>query len=276
MNPAPAVAAPRPFRVRLISCGFGFRNLVFLWMLVGGCWSFPVRVFAQAHVEPEKPLDPAAAIQEAHQLISEIVSQVPDPSTNSGMIHIRDADDHEREVTVRFSTLATPTNWLSIYETVKHGPATGSPDEKLTVIHVAERPNQYMLSNPAPRQLSPTEVMRPFAGSDFWIADLGLEFLYWPQQRLLKKEMRRSRFCLVLESTNPKPTPNGYSRVVCWITSETPHGIVHADAYDAHNKVLKRFDPTEFKKVEGQWQLEGMEIRNLKSGSQTLIKFDLR
>jgi hypothetical protein len=123
--------------------------------------------------------------------------------------------------------------------------------------------------------LSSEELTLPFAGSDFFVSDLGLEFLQWPQQRLLKKEMRRSRFCDVLESTNPRPGKDGYSRVVSWVELEQPHGIVHADAYDAGGKIIKRFDPTEFEKVQGQYQLQEMEIRNIKTGSRTRIEFDL-
>ena len=117
--------------------------------------------------------------------------------------------------------------------------------------------------------------MIPFAGSDFWVADLGLEFLHWPHQRLLKKEMRHSKSCDVLESVNPAPVPGGYARVVSWIIIESPHGIVHADAYDAGGELLKRFDPTALEKVQGEYQLEEMEIRNRKTDTRTWIKFNL-
>jgi hypothetical protein len=55
----------------------------------------------------------------------------------------------------------------------------------------------------------------------------------------------------------------------------SPHGIVHADAYDARGEVLKRFDPKSLEKIQGEYQLEEMEIRNLKPVSQTVIKFNL-
>ncbi|MEI9961977.1 MAG: outer membrane lipoprotein-sorting protein [Limisphaerales bacterium] len=54
-----------------------------------------------------------------------------------------------------------------------------------------------------------------------------------------------------MESTNPNPSTNSYSRVVSWIDSEN-NGIIHAEAYDAKNKLLKVFDPKSFKKVNGQ------------------------
>jgi hypothetical protein len=113
------------------------------------------------------------------------------------------------------------------------------------------------------------------ASSDFWLCDLGLEFFHWPQQKILKHEMRHGRSCKVLESTNPNPSPNGYSRVMSWIDNETL-GIVQAEAYDAKGKLLKEFSPKSFKKVNGQWQLQEMEIRNDQTGSRTRLEFDLK
>jgi hypothetical protein len=80
---------------------------------------------------------------------------------------------------------------------------------------------------------------------------------------------------MVLENLNPNPSTNGYSRVVSWIDEES-YGIVHAEAYDAQNKLLKVFDPKSFKKVNGQWELKDMEIRNVQTGSRTRIEFDLK
>ena len=38
---------------------------------------------------------------------------------------------------------------------------------------------------------------------------------------------------------------------------------------------IKQFDPKSLEKVEGEYQLEEMEIRNPQTGSQTVIKFNL-
>jgi len=122
---------------------------------------------------------------------------------------------------------------------------------------------------------SGTKTIMPFANSDFWIADLGMEFFHWPGQKILKKEFRRQCACMVLESTNPNPSTNGYSRVVSWIDEES-YGIVQAEAYDFNNKLLKEFAPKSFKKVNGQWELQEMEIRNVQTGSRTRIEFDLK
>jgi hypothetical protein len=53
-------------------------------------------------------------------------------------------------------------------------------------------------------------------------------------------------------------------------------GIVHADVFDAKGKLLKEFAPKTFKKINGQWQLEEMEMRNEQADSRTSIIFDLK
>ncbi len=268
---------------------FGFRHLGFFRhssFVIRHCplillFSAPL-CFAQRKPDRPPPLDPVQAVAEARALVADLLAQKPaQNSTNSGLLKIRDAHGQEREIAVRFEIVSTGTNWLSAYEAICTNVGPGST--KLTVIHSDNQPNQYKLieqagaaaTNAAPKILTGNDAMIPFAGSDFWLADLGLEFLHWPTQRLLKKEMRHSKSCDVLESTNPQPVSGGYARVVTWITLDDPHGIVHADAYDGHSDLMKQFDPTELKKVHGERQLAEMEMRNRKSGSHTWIKFDL-
>ena len=230
---------------------------------------------AQPKSEPPRPppLDPVQAEKEARILVHDILSQVPDKnSTNTGVLKIRDAQGNRREIPIRFEVFSTPTNWVSIYQTTA---TINGPGQKLIVIHNGTQPNQYHLANDINPILpiNPTNLMVPFANSDFWLGDLGLEFFHWPKQRLLKKELRRGQSCDVLESTNPQPGSNTYSRVVCWIDIDPPHGIIHADAFDSKGELLKQFDPKKLEKVHGQYQLESMEIRNHKTGSRTLIEF---
>ena len=116
--------------------------------------------------------------------------------------------------------------------------------------------------------------MTPFAGSDFWLCDLGLEFFHWPQQKVVKKEFHRQCACTVLESTNPNPAADAYSRVVCWIDNDSL-GIVEAYAYDAKGKKLKNFYPKNLVKVNGQYQVETMIMENLQTGSKSTLEFDL-
>jgi hypothetical protein len=224
--------------------------------------------------EQAPPLSPAEGAREAKVLVSEMLSARPEQnSTNVGVLKIRDPEGNQRQIPLKIVTLITPADWRQIYQS---SATPVSPAVTLTIVHTSANTNQYFLStaaNSAAKLLTPTELMTPFAGSDFWIADLGYEFLHWPKQTVIKSDMRHSRACKVLESINPNPSSGGYTRVVCWITVEKPHAPVHADAYDASGR-FKQFDPKNLEKVNGVYQIESVEMRNSKTGSHTILEFD--
>ena len=208
-----------------------------------------------------------------------MASKPSENSTNSVVFKIRDAKGKRTEIPASFQIVVTETNWMSVYQAT---PTNQSIVTTLVVAHTDHHANEYTLyetgnagvTDKGEKKLSGNEAMVPFAGSDFWLADLGLEFFYWPTQRVVKKEMRRSQFCKVLESINPKPTPGAYSRVVSWIDHDSL-GIMQAEAYDAQGKLVKEFDPKEVQKVGGEWQVREVEMRNRHTGSRTRIEFDV-
>jgi hypothetical protein len=225
-------------------------------------------------------LPPEQAAKEGQALAAEIVAQKPAGNSRSaGVMTIRDAKNQRIRIPIRFETVITATNWLSIYEATE---AAGT--RTLTIAHHGTDPGQYEMTfltkdgsvNLKLGRGATTNNIEalPFAGSDFSLGDLGLEFFHWPEQRLIKKEMKRSRSCKVLESVNPNPASGLYSRVDSWIDNESD-GIVMAQAYDRQGKLLKEFIPKKVKKVEGQWQLEEMEIDNTQTDSSTRVDFDL-
>lgn len=253
----------------------GFRVLFVLWLL--GC--LIPRGLAVTLLEP------AEGRKQARELVGKLLSLQPDGnSTNYGVLKIIPKDRSKRsEVPVKFIVLVTETNWQNIYETMPTSSVT--PVTKLIVTHDATNPNQYDLIhsetnlwNSLKTEMSGQplrdETTIPFAGSDFSIGDLGLHFLHWPDQRILKKEIKRSCGCSVLESLNPEKNSRGYSRVVSWIDNDSG-GIVQAEAYDTQGKLLKEFLPKSVTKVNGQWQVDEIEMRNDQTGSRTLISFDL-
>jgi hypothetical protein len=260
-----------------LSPGVLHRSLLLL--LVSSCICF-----GQRATDPRPaPLDPVLAEKEAHALVAEILAVRPEQNvTNTGWITITDSEGKERKIPVRFEVMPTPTNLFTVYQTL---PSAGAPGGlKLTVIHSEGQPNRYLLFDPATsgatntvaKELTRAQIMAPFAGSDFWIADFGLEFLHWPKQRLLERNViSHHKACRRLESINPSPVPGGYARVESWIMIESPHGLMHADAYDAQRNVLKHFDPKNIEKVEGEYQLKEIEIRNPNTDSQTVIEFNL-
>ena len=199
--------------------------------------------------------------------------------TNAGTFNIR-SNGQYYSYQIKCLTLVAATNWLSVFE--MYDSTNSSRGKRLIILHAPFKPNEYKLTFfiDGNKQLTKDgqEVIKqlPFVG-DFGCADLGLEFFHWPVQKVLPKTttLKRGREYTLLESTNPTPPTNGYSRVLSWIDKESC-GILAAEAYDAKGKLLKEFEPKSFKKVNGQWELQEMEIRNVQTGSRTRLEFDLR
>jgi len=217
---------------------------------------------------PPETLSPEESARLGRALVNEILAARPtEDATTTCVMTIRDAKNKRTQFPVKFQIIVTPTNWISVYD---------AGDTAIKVNHYGAQPNRYEYDAPNGRlvMLSGNQAMYPFAGSDFWLADLGLEFFHWPEQHVIKKEMKRSRACQVLESINPQPAPGAYSHVVSWIDNES-HAIVMAQAYDSNGRLLKKFIPTKVEKIQGQWQLQEMEIDNEQTGSDTRVDFNL-
>lgn len=270
--------APRTSRIARVFFNSCSRRICQAWVTLMLFAGLATCIAQKGEQRAAVTLDPAEGEKEARTLVSKMLAQKPsENSIRMGRLKIFEGKGKWRDIPLKIEVSNTPTNILTIYETSNR---EGHPDVRLSIGHCGTNPNTYELQRNEAKgglnqqTLGGSATLAPFAGSDFWIADLGLEFLHWPKQRVLKKEMRRSQFCSVLESTNPEPGV-GYGRVLCWIDMDPPYGIVHAEAYDAKNELLKNFDPTQFKKVEGQYELEEMEIRNRQTGSRTKIEFNI-
>ena len=252
--------------------GIGALSLVLIC-----AFALPAGAQPKSDLTPPAPLDPAEGERQGRALVAHLLEQHPEQAaTNNAVLKIRDPEGKQRQISARFEVVPRNDAWLNIYEAAA---PQGQPPTVLTIIHRGAGRNEYHLSGAqsSSSNLASDQLMIPFAGSDFWVADLGLEFLHWPEQRVLRKQMRKGLFCDVLQSVNPTPKPGGYSRVLSWIAINRPEDIVivHAEAYDSKDKLLKEFDPKKVEKVNGLWQLEEMEIRNRQSGSRTRIEFNL-
>jgi len=216
--------------------------------------------------------EPTSAEREAQEIVSRIrTTRPPESSSVEGALKLFRGGRLRAVIPFRSEIIVTATNWQAVYQTL---PSTNSlPLAKLTVTRDANSGLQYCFSGSTNSSKSAT-----FAGSDFLAADLGLDFLNWPEQRLLKKELRSSQSCYVIESTNSATNVLPYSRVVTWLDIDSVRdfgapAIVHADAYDLRGKLLKEFGPKDFKKVDGQWQVEEMQMENVQTGNRTKIEF---
>jgi len=192
--------------------------------------------------------------------------------TNQAVLKVRDAQKKWTETPVRFQVSMDPAraDWQARYET------TGPNPTQLVVTREPNRPNRYQLSDAGkPVELNLAERSEAFAGSDFWIEDFGLEFLSWPEQTVVKKEFRNNCSTIVLESRNPHPATNGYSRVVSRI-AEDSGGVMEAKTYDVAGKLLKEFQVKSLAKVNGKWVVELVLMDNVQTKSRTRLEFDLK
>lgn len=210
-----------------------------------------------------------SAQAEGRALAQQLLALKPEVGfTNTGKLVIRGPKKQRREVAYQCRVIVTATNWTSHYS-ASH--ATNVLPG-FSVEHRDGAANRYF--DDQTNLLTSSHIAASFAGSEFSLADLGLEFFHWSDQRVVKWEMKRSFGCKVLESQNPHPTAGGYSRVLSWIHTETG-GLIQAEAYDARGKLLKEFRPTETEKVNGRHELKEMEIENVQAGTRTTLVFEL-
>lgn len=236
----------------------------FLAVLASGS-SFAQGTKAIPATPPQEKIDAAA-------LLKEILGNPPrDRSEMEGVLKIRAADGSQRDIPIRWSIQPTENQWLDVYQTPKNSAAP----ETLAIVHHPGSTNQYdwRKGGAATPELIANPFV-PFATSDFWLADLGLEFYHWPSPKHIKTEMRKGRPCYVIESTNPGSTNGPYARVLSWIDAEN-RGLIRAEAYDAKNALLKEFEVKDIEKKDGRWQIKELLIRNDQTDSRTRLIFNL-
>jgi hypothetical protein len=224
-------------------------------------------------------------LAEGQRLVQQLRQAVPKTDYSSeirGTLTI--SHNGKRQVPVTFKSIA---HRGAVENTYESKPSGDIPGERLIIRRAPGGNNEYFYARaasvdapiPQPQPISQQQLYVPFAQSDFWLADLGIEFIFWPEQARLKGELRLGRDCYVLESINPN-NPQ-IARIKSWIDKESVSegyaGILVADGYDASGKQVKEFSVhgSGFKKIKGQWVLEKMNMDNSKTGSHTVLKFDL-
>jgi hypothetical protein len=225
--------------------------------------------------------DTPALPNEGQALAAELRSSPPPADLEvTGLIRVRRDDGRRTTQPFRYRVIRGDNLWRQIYEALPGGLQT---PETLVITHRPDAAPLYTLGGRVDATGKPADsvtltgdrAMIPFARSDFWLADLGLEFLHWPGQRIdhnTRLTMRKGRSCRVLESTNPDPGAAGYTRVRSWIDIKTG-GIIIAEAYGSDNRSAKEFEIGGFTKVNQRWELKNLQMRNLRSDTRTILEF---
>jgi hypothetical protein len=209
------------------------------------------------------------------------VLEPAESSEVSGFLLIKGRGQPVRQIPIVCRVIARAASWDSIYETAVN-PVVGA--QKLVIQHFTNAPSLFFLASAPPgsstlpelKPVPPDHLEAPLAGSDFSLGELGLDFLFWPEQNQLKGEMRLGEPCYVLESKSASG-----QRIKSWIDKESvgqgSPGLLIAECYNASGALAKEFDlgGGSFKKVHGRYQLQQMKIRSFKPRSETTLKFNL-
>ncbi len=209
---------------------------------------------------------------EGQKLARELLAVAPAENTSlTAVLQLKAPGQPPREVPLKSTVTVTSSNWTSIYE----ARPTNGPVEVLTIRHVPGEPNQYEWRHGERVTIFRGDAAtNSFAGSDFSLLDLGLEFFHWPIQSLAFRQMRKSQGCDVLESRPAHITL--YSNVLSWIPQDaraegTP-GVLLAEAYDRKG-LVKEFEIKDFERIAGRWEVREMEIRNVRAKTSTRLRF---
>lgn len=215
---------------------------------------------------------------EGKALVQEVLARSPAENADIlGLLKIRPPEGAIVEVPIKMTVRVAASGWQDTYQTQ---PVLNRLGEVLVINHHPGQTNEYLYGKysdasvpPKMQRLDAASLYQSLAGSDFFLGDLGLEFLHWPSQKIVKKEMRKSRSCRVVESINPDKT-GIYGRVLSWLDFETGN-IIRAEGYDRQNRLLKEFSIRKISRSEGKVQVKEMEITNAETDSRTRLEFNL-
>jgi hypothetical protein len=223
----------------------------------------------------EAPVDPKTA---GIALAEDLRNHRPtEGSTNAATLKLRDRSGRRSTIPVQIETSITPNGWKSRYTSAS---ARGTGVVHALIVQEAGTAPRYELASTVgatPTSAGAGQADLALAGSDVWVSDLALEFLHWPEQKLLRDEPSGGRMCHVLESTNPGT--NGYGRVLSWVDIKYS-ALLNAEAFDRSGKLVKRFSTGSFKKItraDGQeaWFLQDVKISDRRTDSVTELSFEI-
>ncbi len=270
---------------------WGKQSLGALWMILGGlAFGGGWMVFGQADVV-------GGTLQiRGKELAMELTQQRPAVGfTNSGVFRMRNERGRRVELPVEIRTQVMESDWRVDYRTVLEG----GDIEVLRVQFSNEAPPSYerWWEDPEGAVRDRTRYRAgkasvPYAGTDLWISDLGLEFLHWTDQRWVRRERSNGRLCDALDSYHSWPTTferagrvdnseeeEGYRSVRSWIDAEY-QALLRAEGYDARRILIKEFSVGSFRKIrtdngEEFWMLKDIRIRDALKDRRTELIYDL-
>ena len=104
-------------------------------------------------------------------------------------------------------------------------------------------------------------------GAGVTVEDLSMGFLYWPDARLLGKEIIRTRPAWKIE-LRPGKSGSEFAVVRVWV-DEDSGALLRIEGYDWQGKMLRRFEVVSGQRIDDQWMLKQMRIEKYGPESST-------
>ena len=117
-------------------------------------------------------------------------------------------------------------------------------------------------------KLAASKLDQAIRGTGVTYEDLALQFLYWPNARVLGQENIRTRNCWKLQLRAPS-RESQYSNVLLWI-DKTSGALMRLEGYDWNGQLAKRFEVVSAQKIDNRWFLKQMRIEELQPGTNNV------
>lgn len=106
-----------------------------------------------------------------------------------------------------------------------------------------------------PTTVNPAQRLRD---TSITYEDLALQFLYWPNPKIIGDDNIRTRSAWKIEIQAPrKNSQYGVARL--WIDKQSG-ALLKIEGYDKTGRLAKRFEVISAQKIEGQWMLRTMRV----------------
>jgi len=194
-----------------------------------------------------------------------------------------DSPNGRREIPVVCQVKVREQTWETIYQAAA---TSQSGAERLIITHATLGPNQYLYARaatptaplPEAGPVLPPALSGPFAGSDFSLGDLGLEFFALAGTKPVEGPDAPGPAVLCPGKRQlPANFPaDAVARVKSYIDKESGSLLI-AEACDAKGGLIKKFSlhGSSFKKSQRPLAAGKDGNSNEKTGSHTVLKFDM-
>ena len=139
------------------------------------------------------------------------------------------------------------------------------PDEVLQLKLGENNSRLDLVTDSAPEKFPADKLKEKVRGTGITYEDLTLEFLYWPNARVLGDETVRTRSCWKLQVVAASHDSQ-YWNVLVWV-DKASGALMRMEGYDWEGKLAKRFEVVSAQKIDNRWFLKQMRVEELQPGT---------